>query len=213
MLVPTVIALATVMVGPARGEIVTEAELVDVAPARLVTVTEMVRVRAAPAALLAVKLIAFVPAPLVMVAETPGCPATLHEYVELACEETEAAKLLPATAVEPVVIVETGAATMGTTTLCVSVAWRAFVALQVSVTEPDVPAVKVMAFVVALPVMLPPVAVHEYVNAADGAVAVSPVAPDVAAGGAAMAQFGTGVIELFAVPVACTPAKLVTTTL
>jgi hypothetical protein len=122
MLVPTVTAFATVIVGPARGEIVTVAELVDEAPARLVTVAVMVNVRGAPAVLLAVRLIAFVPAPLVMVAESPGCPATLHEYVELACVETEAAKLLPATAVEPVAIVETGAATMGRITLCVSVA-------------------------------------------------------------------------------------------
>lgn len=121
-------------------------------------------------------------------------------------------KLLPAMALDTVVIAETGAATMGTVTLWVSMAPSAFVALQVSVTEPEVPAVNVTAFVAAPAVMLPPVAVHKYVNAADGALAKSPVVPVVAAGGAVMAQFGAGVMELLAVPVACVPEWFVTRT-
>jgi hypothetical protein len=75
-----------------------------------------------------------------------------------------------------------------------------------------VPALNVIAFVDAPAVMLPLVAVHKYVKAADGALAVRPDAPVVAAGGALIAQFGTGVMELVAVPVAWTLAPFVTTT-
>ena len=61
--------------------------------------------------------------------------------------------------------------------------------------------------------MVPPVAVHEYVSCAAAVAAVRPALPEVTCVGDEIAQFGTGVMVLEELPVACVPAPFVTTTL
>jgi hypothetical protein len=105
----------------------------------------------------------------------------------------------------------TGAATTSTFAALVVCA-PPTVTVHPSVSVPTAPAVKVTALVPAPAVIAPPVMVHAYVApACDGTDATSPGMPVVTTEGAEIATTDALETRTFAVPVAVTPAALVTT--